>query len=104
MDRLRLFFSFSPILLFFLWHRFYRRYPSANPASEPVMKDLQLLTASATELQGLLRSGHLTSFQLVKVCLNQIAKHDRSSPTLYAIVSTPPEKYILSVADGLGKE
>lgn len=68
------------------------------------MKDLQLLTASATELQALLRSGDLTSVQLVKACLDQIAKHDRSGLTLRAIVSTPPEAYVLSVADALDKE
>jgi Asp-tRNA(Asn)/Glu-tRNA(Gln) amidotransferase A subunit family amidase len=36
------------------------------------MEDL-LLTASATELQALLQSGDLSSVQLVKACLNQIA-------------------------------
>ena len=63
-----------------------------------------LLTASATELQALLQSGDLTSVQLVKACLNQIAKYDRSGPTLRAIVSTPPEEHILSVAERLDKE
>ncbi|KAH6635528.1 amidase signature domain-containing protein [Chaetomium sp. MPI-SDFR-AT-0129] len=63
-----------------------------------------LLTASATELQALLESGNLTSVQLVKACLNRIAKYDRSGPTLRAIVSTPPEEYILSVAERLDKE
>ena len=63
-----------------------------------------LLTASATELQALLQSGDLTSVQLVKACLNQIAKYDRSGPTLRAIVSTSPEERILSVAERLDKE
>ncbi|KAK4145836.1 amidase signature domain-containing protein [Dichotomopilus funicola] len=63
-----------------------------------------LLTASATELQALLESGNLTSVQLVKACLNQIAKYDRLGPTLRAIVSTPPEEYIPSVAERLDKE
>ncbi|KAB5585672.1 amidase signature domain-containing protein [Coniochaeta sp. 2T2.1] len=68
------------------------------------MKELHLLTASAADLQALLCSGHLTSFQLVKACLNQISKYDRSGPTLRAIISTPAEEDILSVADRLDKE
>ncbi|KAI0876849.1 amidase signature domain-containing protein [Hypoxylon argillaceum] len=68
------------------------------------MKELHLLTASAAELQALLRSGDITSVQLVKACLNQIEKYDRSGPTLRAIVSTPPLASLLSVADGLDKE
>ncbi|KAK4221990.1 amidase signature domain-containing protein [Podospora fimiseda] len=63
-----------------------------------------LLTATATELATLLKSGELTSVQLVKVCLDQIANCDRSGPTLRAIVSTPPEKDILAVADRLDRE
>jgi amidase len=66
--------------------------------------DELLLTASATELQALLQNGDLTSVQLVEACLNQIAKYDQSGPTLRAIVSTPPEEHILSVAERLDKE
>ncbi|KAI0109049.1 amidase signature domain-containing protein [Nemania sp. FL0031] len=71
---------------------------------EAVMKNIDLLKASAAELQALLHSGDLTSVQLVKACLNQIAKYDRSGPTLRAIISTAPEPYILSVAESLDKE
>lgn len=67
------------------------------------MEDLQLLKSSA-ELQTLLRSGDLTSVQLVKACLNQISKYDRSGPTLRAIISTPKEEIILSFAERLDKE
>ena len=68
------------------------------------MKDLHLLTSSAAELQTLLRSGDITSVQLVKACLNQISKYDRSGPTLRAIMSTPPTENILSIAESLDKE
>ncbi|KAK1833216.1 amidase signature domain-containing protein [Podospora conica] len=68
------------------------------------MKELQLLTASAAELQALLHSGDLTSVQLVKACLNQIAKYDRSGPTLRAIVATPSKEEVLSIAARLDKE
>ncbi|KAK3361720.1 amidase signature domain-containing protein [Lasiosphaeria ovina] len=67
------------------------------------MKEL-LLTASAGELQALLRSGDLTSVQLVKACLGQIAQYGQSGPNLRAIVSTPPEKDVLSIAERLDKE
>ncbi|KAB5583446.1 amidase signature domain-containing protein [Coniochaeta sp. 2T2.1] len=113
MNRTRLLLSCSPIFLFLLWHRFFKphlsfpadcAFPAGDTPSEPAMKELHLLTASAADLQALLRSGHLTSVQLVKACLNQISKYDRSGPTLRAIISTPAEEDILSVADRLDKE
>ena len=102
MNRTHRLLSCSPILLFLLWHLF--RAPRATDISSESAMNALLLTASATELQALLQSGDLTSVQLVKACLNQIAKYDRSGPTLHAIVSTPPEEHILSVAERLGKE
>jgi hypothetical protein len=62
---------FAPHPSVLLWHLF--RAPRATDISlEPAMDEL-LLTASATELQALLQSGDLTSVQLGKACLNQIA-------------------------------
>jgi len=101
MNRARLLLSCSPLLLLLLWNRF--RASQSDIAFDQAMKEL-LLTASAGELQTLLRSGNLTSVQLVKACLGQIAQYDRSGPNLRAIVSTPPEKDVLSIAERLDKE
>jgi Asp-tRNA(Asn)/Glu-tRNA(Gln) amidotransferase A subunit family amidase len=89
MNRARLLLSCSPLLLLLLWNRI--RASQSDIPTDQAMKEL-LLTASAGELQALLRSGDLTSVQLVKACLGQIAQYDRSGPNLRAIVSTPPEK------------
>lgn len=110
MNRTPLFLSLSVIFVLLFCHRFhkldlfFRTFQATDTSAKPVMKELHLLTASAAELQALLRSGDITSVQLVKACLNQIEKYDRSGPTLRAIVSTPPLASLLSVADGLDKE
>lgn len=70
----------------------------------PVMKDLNLLRASAAELQALLQDGQLTSVQLVKACLAQISKYNQKGPTLRAIYSIHPEDNVLAVAAQLDKE
>lgn len=110
MNRTRLLLYLSPVILFYLWRRFcepslsFRTSKAIETSVDFAMKDFHLLTSSAAELQALLRSGDLTSVQLVKACLNQISKYDRSGPTLRAIISTPPAENILSIAESLDKE
>lgn len=48
---------------------------------------LDLLTATAWDLQGQLTTGRLTSVELVKQCLEQIKKHDEY---LHAVLATSP--------------
>ncbi|PVH76796.1 amidase signature enzyme [Cadophora sp. DSE1049] len=68
------------------------------------MKDLNLLKASASELQGQLQSGYLSSIQLVKACLKQISKYNHEEPVLRAIYAVPPEDKVLAVAEQLDKK
>ncbi|KAK3358282.1 amidase signature domain-containing protein [Lasiosphaeria ovina] len=101
MNRARLLLSCSPLLLLLSLESL-----SCLPVRHSVRSGHEelLLTASAGELQALLRSGDLTSVQLVKACLGQIAQYGQSGPNLRAIVSTPPEKDVLSIAERLDKE
>jgi amidase len=68
------------------------------------MAQVDLPTATATELQEFLEAGALTSTELVKLCLAQISKHNKNGFKLNAIISTAPEAEVLQVADGLDAE
>ncbi len=68
------------------------------------MRDLNLLKASAAELQTMLQNGQLTSVQLVRSCLDQIAKYNKAGPVLRAIYAVSLDEDILAVAEALDKE
>ncbi|KAI1368526.1 putative glutamyl-tRNA amidotransferase subunit A [Xylaria arbuscula] len=65
------------------------------------MNVLNLLTATASDLEAALRSGHLTSEELVFAYLRRIKEYNGY---LKAIISTPPEDHVLSIARNLDLE
>ena len=62
---------------------------------------LNLLVATAGDLQKALSSGHLTSVELVSACLDQIERHDAY---LHAIISKPPRANLVEQAQKLDEE
>lgn len=65
---------------------------------------LSLVSASAADLQDLLSTDRLTSAELVKLCLQQIEKHDRQGPNLRAMISISPQEELLKRAELLDNE
>ncbi|KAJ5633528.1 amidase signature enzyme [Penicillium herquei] len=70
---------------------------NSNPA-------LDLVAASASQLQRLLSEGTLTSVHLVKECLSQIEKLDRQDLHLNAMISIVPREQLFQIAEGLDRE
>lgn len=66
------------------------------------MNEAWFLKASAADLQNALTSGDLTSVDLIKRCLAQVAKYDRQGPTLRAMISESPTA--ISTAERLDEE
>jgi|SRR5277367_80032 len=64
------------------------------------MSEFDLLTATATGLQGLLMAETLASVQLVRLCQPQISKHNKKGLELNAIISTPPEAEVFTSCTG----
>lgn len=62
---------------------------------------LNVLSTTATDLRDLLRSKQVSSVQLVKAYLSQIAEHDAA---LNAFICQAPEQNILATAALLDKE
>ncbi|KAI4257637.1 MAG: hypothetical protein L6R42_005531 [Xanthoria sp. 1 TBL-2021] len=67
-------------------------------------KDFDLLTLTATELQGFLERKEITSELLVDLCLSQIQKHNREGMMLNAIIATVPKDQALEAARKLDEE
>jgi Amidase len=68
---------------------------------------VNILSATADELQGHLQKGTLTSTDLVDIYLDQIKKHDQAGFGVRAIVSLAPRDILLDRArelDGLRKD
>lgn len=65
------------------------------------MSDINLLTATASELQAKLTDNSITSRQLVKLCLNQIARYDGY---LKAVIAVAPEELLEETAAALDDE
>jgi len=63
--------------------------------------DLNLLTATATEIGSLLESGSLTSKQLVHAYIEQIRKHD---DYLKAVIAIAPIEILMKRAEILDEE
>ena len=62
---------------------------------------LNLLAATAGDLQRDLSSGGLTSVELVNACLDQIEQHD---DYLHAVISKPPRAHLVEQAQTLDIE
>ncbi|GME61635.1 Amidase [Neofusicoccum parvum] len=62
------------------------------------------LSATATELSRLLRSGALTSVELVDVYLAQIERHNRKGRQLRAMISVAPRYHLFAIARRLDDE
>ena len=62
---------------------------------------VNLLAATAGDLQRDLSSGNLTSVELVNACLDQIEQHD---DYLHAVISKPPRAYLVEQAQKLDVE
>lgn len=67
-------------------------------------KHLDLVAQSATELQGLISAGDLTSTQLVEACLAQIERHDQQGMNLHAMIAVSPKSKLLDMAKRLDTE
>ncbi len=65
---------------------------------------IDLIRLSAGDLQHLLAEGHLTSFDLAKLSLQQIEKYDKKGPQLRAMIAVVPESIILDRAAYLDEE
>lgn len=65
---------------------------------------VRLLTATAVELQTLLKDGKITSRELIEKCLEQIDSHNQSGMKSRAIISTMPKEKTLHQADILDEE
>lgn len=70
----------------------------ANPQA------IDLVRATATQLQTLLESGQLTSVDLVKESLAQIARHNEQGLKLKAVISVAPKEVVLARAAKLDAE
>lgn len=65
------------------------------------MSDINLLTATASELQAKLTDNSITSRELVKLCLNQIARYNGY---LKAVIAVAPEELLDKTAAALDRE
>lgn len=63
-----------------------------------------VLRATAAELRTLLDSGSITSVELVKTYLSQIAHHNHAGLKLNAIISIAPESFLIDQAHALDLE
>ena len=66
-----------------------------------MLTSVDLLAATAGDLQRDLSSGILTSVELVNACLDQIERHD---DYLHAVISKPPRAYLVEQAQKLDVE
>lgn len=63
--------------------------------------EIDLLRATAADLQDLLNSGQLTSLELVRQCHRQILRHNHR---LKALITTTPLTYLEDVATKMDQE
>lgn len=66
--------------------------------------NLDVLTATASELRKLLQNGEVSSVQLVDLYLSQIERHNHRGLKLNAMISTPPKENLLDIAKSLDDE
>ncbi|KAI0206693.1 amidase signature domain-containing protein [Astrocystis sublimbata] len=68
------------------------------------MTSFDILTATAGDLRGLLSAGRISSVALVRIYLEQIARHNRSGQNLRAVVAVAPYESLLEQAEALDAE
>lgn len=68
------------------------------------MNDINILTASAADLQTLLVAGEYSSTDLVKLYLDQIEAHNKNGLNLNAVITTAPRGEVLALAEQLDRE
>ncbi|KAJ5289132.1 amidase signature domain-containing protein [Penicillium angulare] len=68
------------------------------------MNDINILTASAADLQKLLVAGEYSSTDLVKLYLEQIEAHNTNGLKLNAVITTAPRAELLHLAEQLDVE
>lgn len=73
----------------------------STPSKMPEDTTFDVLTATAHELQSLLKLGKITSVQIVKHYLEQIGKHNDH---LHALIEVTPEEHLLAFAEKLDNE
>lgn len=70
----------------------------------PKKLSFDILTATATDLCRLLKTGQTTSVEIADACLAQIERHNKKGLNLRAIISTAPRDVVLSQAAELDTE
>lgn len=92
------------LLLLFTCYKLWPRMAS-TPLPPPVERSgVDLLTATAGHLRELLDSGKTTSVGLVRLYLDQIAKHNHDGMKLHAINTVAPLDSLLEQATALDAE
>lgn len=74
--------------------------------ARPIMSTppFDVLTATASELQGRLKAGTLTSVEIITTYLAQIEKHNHAGAKLNAMIGVAPRQFVLKVAEKLDRE
>ena len=65
---------------------------------------IDVLTATAAELQSLLEDGKISSLDLVEIYLDQIEKHNHRGMKLHAIIEIAPKPDVIERARQLDQE
>jgi amidase len=63
-----------------------------------------VLTATASELQDSMKTGALTSVEVITTYLAQIEKHNHAGAKLNAMISVAPRELVLKTAEELDRE
>jgi hypothetical protein len=64
----------------------------------------EVLTTTAAELQGRLKSGSLTSLEIISTYLAQIKRHNHAGAKLNAMITVAPKELVLKAAEKLDRE
>ncbi|KAJ5609522.1 hypothetical protein N7528_010089 [Penicillium herquei] len=78
--------------------------PTSKVAAPCHEDSINVLTATATELQEKLSNSTLKSTDLVRIYLKQIEDHNHNGLQLNAVISTPPVDQVLAIARNLDNE
>ncbi len=92
------------LLVLLICYRLWPRMVGPRPLPPPELSGVDLLTATAGHLRELLDSGETTSAELVRLYLDQIAKHNHDGLKLHAINAVAPLDALLEQARALDAE
>jgi amidase len=65
---------------------------------------VDVLTATASDLQEALSRRAITSTQIIETYLDQIGRHNHAGLKLHAVISTAPRENVLNLAKQLDEE